>query len=72
MRYIYIFLIVAVSVVVLTFKIQNLTVVTVSLFGASLTMPVSLLTIGVYILGMLTGSALLGLVRGWVKGARGR
>jgi|APFre7841882630_1041343.scaffolds.fasta_scaffold06630_2 lipopolysaccharide assembly protein A len=72
MRYIYIFLIVAVSVVVLTFKIQNLTVVTVSLFGASLTMSVSLLTIGVYILGMLTGSALLGLVRGWVKGARGR
>jgi len=72
MRYIYIFLIVAVSVVVLTFKIQNLTVVTVSLFGASLTMSASLLTIGIYILGMLTGSALLGLVRGWVKGARGR
>lgn len=73
MRYFYILLIVAVTVVVLAFKFQNLTAVTVSLFGASLTMSVSLLTIGVYILGMLTGSALLSLVRGWVKGgARGK
>ncbi|MGA9394266.1 MAG: hypothetical protein WCA83_07685 [Azonexus sp.] len=71
MRYFYILLIVAVTVVVFAFKIQNLTEVTVSLFGASLTMSVLLLTIGVYILGMLTGSALLSLVRGWVKGARG-
>lgn len=71
MRYFYILLIVAVTVVVLAFKFQNLTAVTVSLFGASLTMSVLLLTIGVYILGMLTGSALLSLVRGWVKGARG-
>jgi len=72
MRYVYISLIVAVTVVVLAFKIQNLTAVTVSLFGASLTMPVSLLIVGVYILGMLTGSVLLGLVRGSVRGARGK
>ena len=71
MRYVYIFLVVAVTAMVLTFKFQNLTVVTVTLFGASLTMSVSVLTIGVYILGMLTGITLLGLVRGWIKGARG-
>ena len=43
MRYVYIFLIVAVTGVVLAFKVQNLTLVTVTLFGASLTMSVSLL-----------------------------
>ena len=58
-----------VTAVVLLFKIQNFEVVTLSLFGASITMPTSLLVILVYTLGMVSGSALLGLLRGWVKGA---
>lgn len=69
MRYVYILMIVVVTVLVLLFKIQNLTAVTVSLFGASMTMPVSLLIIAVYILGMFTGSAVFGLLRTWAKGA---
>ena len=69
MRYVYISLIVVVTAVVLLFKIQNFEVVTLSLFGASITMPTSLLVIVVYTLGMVSGSALLGLLRGWVKGA---
>jgi uncharacterized integral membrane protein len=69
MRYVYIGLIVVVTAVVLLFKIQNLTSVTVSLFSMSVTMPVSLLVIGVYILGMLSGSALWSLLRGWLHGA---
>jgi uncharacterized integral membrane protein len=69
MRYVYISLIVVVTAVVMLFKIQNFEAVTVSLFGASMTMPASLLIIGVYALGMVSGSALLGLLRGWVKGA---
>ena len=72
MRYVYIGLIVVVTAVVLLFKIQNLTSVTVSLFSMSLTMPVSLLVIGVYILGMLSGSALWSLLRGWLQGAKSR
>lgn len=72
MRYIYLSLIVAVGVIVLAFKIQNLTAVTVSLFGQSLTVPTSLLVIGVYVLGMLTGGPLLSLVRGWIQGARAK
>ncbi len=72
MRYVYISLIVAITALVLLFKIQNFSAVTVSLFGASLTMPVSLLIIGVYVLGMFTGSALFGLIRGWIKGATGK
>ena len=69
MRHVYISLIVVVTAVVLLFKIQNFEVVTLSLFGASITMPTSLLVIVVYTLGMVSGSALLGLLRGWVKGA---
>ncbi len=69
MRYVYISLIVAITAVVLLFKIQNFTAVTVSLLGASVTMPVSLLIAGVYVLGMLTGSALLGLLRSFLTGA---
>ena len=69
MRYVYISLIVVVTAVVLLFKIQNFETVTVSLFGAGITVPTSVLIIGVYILGMVSGSALLGLLRGSVKGA---
>lgn len=69
MRYVYISLIVLVTAVVLLFKIQNFDAVTVSLLGASMTMPTSLLIIVVYTLGMVSGSALLALLRGWVRGA---
>ena len=69
MRYVYIGLIVIVTAVVLLFKVQNFTSVTVSLFSMSLTMPASLLVIGVYILGMVSGSALWSLLRGWLHGA---
>lgn len=69
MRYVHISLIVVVTAVVLLFKIQNFEAVTVSFLGASITMPTSVLIIGLYILGMVSGSALLGLLRGSVKGA---
>lgn len=69
MRYVYAGLILVVTAVVLMFNFQNLTSVTVSLFSMSLTMPASLLVIGVYILGMVSGSALFSLLRGWLHGA---
>ncbi len=56
MRYVYAGLIIVVTAVVLLFNFQNLTSVTVSLFRMSLTMPASLLVIGVYILGMVSGT----------------
>jgi uncharacterized integral membrane protein len=70
MRYVYFALIVLLTVMVLLFKFQNLTSVTVSLLGMSATLPVSTLVILVYLLGMVTGSALFGLVRSWIRGAR--
>jgi uncharacterized integral membrane protein len=47
------------------FKFQNLDGVTVSLFSASFTLPVSILVFLVYVLGMLTGGSLLALLRTW-------
>lgn len=69
MRYVYIALIVLFAGLVVLFKIQNFQTATVSLFSASMTLPVSVLIFLVYILGMLTGGCLLGLLRTWVHGA---
>ena len=70
MRYVYIALIAALTALVLLFKIQNLQMVTVSLLSASFTLPVSLLLVLIYVLGMLTGGFLFSLVRTWIRGAR--
>ncbi len=69
MRFVYIALIVVFTAIVLAFKIQNLDTVTVSFFGANVTMAVSVLILLVYVLGMLTGGFLFNLLRGWVRGA---
>jgi putative membrane protein len=70
MRSVYIALIVLLTAIVLIFTFQNLTSVTVSLLSMSATLPLSTLVILVYVLGMVTGTALFGLVRSWVRGAR--
>lgn len=69
MKFVYIALIVVVTAVVLLFKIQNFQMVTLSLFSASVTLPASLLVIGIYVLGMLTGGCVLSLLRSWTRGA---
>ncbi len=70
-RYLYIVLIVLFTAIVLLFKIQNLQDVTVSLFSASITLPVSILVMGIYVLGALTGGFVFALVRTWVGRVRG-
>ena len=70
MRYVYIGLIVMFTGLVLLFKFQNLETATVSLFSASLTLPISVLVFGVYVLGMLTGGCLYALLKSWVRKAR--
>jgi len=71
-RFVYIALIVAFTALVLLFKVQNFDTATVRFFSFSITLPVALLLIGVYVLGMVTGGALLALLRSWVGGARAR
>lgn len=70
MRYVYIGLIVAFTVLVVLFKFQNLETVTVSLFSASMTLSVSTLVMLLYVLGMLTGGSLFALMRGLIRRAR--
>jgi len=70
-KYVYIGLIVAFTALVLLFKVQNLETVTVLLFTTSITLPVSVLLIGVYVLGMFTGGFVLTVLRSWIGRARG-
>jgi uncharacterized integral membrane protein len=72
MRYVYIGLIVVFTALVLLFKFQNLETVTVSLLTASISLPVSILVLGIYLLGMFTGGFVVALLRSWIGGARGR
>lgn len=72
MRFVYMALIAILAGVVILFKVQNLETVTVSLFAASVTLPVSVLVLLIYVLGMLTGGFLLTLMRSWVHGATRR
>jgi uncharacterized integral membrane protein len=69
MRYVYMALIVLTVVILMVFKVQNLTVVTVTFLGADFSMSMSFLILGVYVLGMLTGSSVYGLLRTWARGA---
>lgn len=70
MRYASIALIVVITAAVLTFKVQNITSVTVGFLSASVTMPLSLLIFGVYFLGMFTGGLVVNVARSLLRKAR--
>ena len=72
MRYAYMGLIALLAGLVILFKVQNFESATVSLFSMSMTLPVSVLVLLIYLLGMFTGGLLLQLVRSWIHGATGR
>ena len=69
MRYLYLALIILMTLVVVTFMVQNSGSATVSLLSSSATLPLSLLTLGTYFLGMLTGGMLIAFIRSLVRGA---
>lgn len=71
-RYVYIALIVLFAGILVLFKFQNLETVTVSLLSASVTLPVSVLVLLIYMLGLLTGGFVLALLRTWIHGASRR
>ena len=63
-------LLIAVAVGVLfLFTIQNLSAATVTFLGANMTLPVSFLVFGVYLPGMVSGGAVVGLLRSWARSA---
>jgi len=59
MRYLYLAIVILMTLVVVTFMVQNSGSATVSLLSSSATLPLSLLTLGTYFLGMLTGGMLI-------------
>jgi putative membrane protein len=63
MRWFHVAIIVLFAAAVLIFAIQNLAPVTMSFLGFSLRLPLALLAVGIYLLGMVTGGSLWSLVR---------
>ncbi len=69
MRYIYITLMVVAMAIVLLFVVQNTPATTVSFFSASITLPLSILVLLTYVMGILTGGVVVSLLRGLISGA---
>ncbi|HMO48127.1 MAG TPA: DUF1049 domain-containing protein [Rubrivivax sp.] len=70
MRFVHLAIIVVLSLIVLTFKLQNLQSVTLQFLGMSMTLPVTLLLVLVYVLGMFTGASLWSLLKKSYAGSR--
>jgi uncharacterized integral membrane protein len=70
MRIVYLVLIVALAGVTLLFALQNLQTITVTFFNWSVTLPIALVIIGAYALGMATGGSLLAFLRWTLQRAK--
>jgi uncharacterized integral membrane protein len=69
MRNVYIALVAILATIVVIFMLQNLASVTVSFLTMNITLPLSILALLVYALGMLTGGLAWQVVRTWVRHA---
>ena len=67
MKLLYIALIVLVTVALLLFKFQNVDMVTLNFLSMTTTQPMPVLTIVIYVMGMVTGGALLALLRSMIR-----
>lgn len=72
MRIVYSLLVIIFVTLVTLFALQNLQSVTIAFLNMRTSLPLALLVVGTYFLGLLTGGALLALVRHWIRGARRR
>ncbi|MCK9914457.1 hypothetical protein MXD81_35400 [Microbacteriaceae bacterium K1510] len=70
MRWVYIAIVVLFAGATLIFAVQNLQTVTMSFLGVSLRLPMALMAIVVYLLGMATGGSLWSLLQRSFAGAR--
>jgi len=69
MKWVYTFFIVVIVALVAIFGFQNLQTVEVTYFNMSFELPVFLMAVGFYVLGMLTGSVVAAMMRRIVHGA---
>lgn len=70
MRWFYTAIVVIFAVIIVIFALQNFEPVTLRFLGLSLQAPMAVFAIVVYLLGMATGSSLLGLVRSSYRKSR--
>ena len=63
MRILYLALIVLLAGVTILFALQNLQTITVSFLNWSVTLPIALVVMGAYALGMVTGGSVLAFLR---------
>ena len=70
MRWIYLAVIVLFAAATLLFAVQNFEIVTMSFLGFSARVPLALLVVAIYVLGMATGGSLLALLRRSLQGAK--
>jgi len=70
MRWFYLAVIITFAVATIIFAAQNFQIVTMSFLGISARTPLALLVVVVYLLGTVTGSSLLALLRRSVEAAR--
>ena len=69
MRYMYITLIVVATIIVLLFVFENTLSTTVSFFSASITLPLSIIVLVAYVMGILTGGVVVSSLRALIHGA---
>lgn len=70
MRWIHLIVIVVFAGATLVFAVQNFATVTMAFLGFSVRMPLALLAVIIYLLGMVTGGSLLTLLRRSIEGWR--
>ena len=71
MRWVHITVLAVLGFITLVFAIQNLQSVTVHFFNLSVTLPMAILIVLIYVVGAITGSSVQSLIRWGIRGARG-
>jgi len=70
MRFFYLFVLVVLACVTILFALQNMQAITVSFFDWSVTLPIALVVVGAYALGMASGGSLLSFLRWTMRRAK--
>ena len=70
MRWVHLIVIVVFAIATVIFAIQNFEIVTVSLLSSSFRVPLAFLVVLIYVLGMVTGSSLFGLLYRSIQASR--
>jgi uncharacterized integral membrane protein len=70
MRMVYLAVIILLAAAAVIFALQNLSSVSVSFLGFSVTMPLAILVFVIYVLGAATGGSLFALLRRSYEGSR--